>query len=205
MVHAMNGAQFASKSKIYCLTDTVCINLLEPNVGVAEFAAKLFRSLLGYDSELWPKALGITMHLDDTHFCTLCLIATVQKLYVFNSLGTSDKSRSKIGCLAERLRIPLDNVEYHNMVMQTEQPYSLCLDFGLGVMNAIRQEILPKLVSFPFFCYVGWFINEQKILLIRAKMISVSCPQERPMCGGMQPYISSTMEQCLRRSSLTAA
>ena len=150
VVHAFNADQFGKGSKIYCVPDSLCTCLVEPKVGVAEFAAKLFRSILGYDSELWPKALGITMHLDDTHFCTLCLIATVQKLYVFNSLGTSDKSRSKIGCLAERLRIPLDNVEYHNMVMQTEQPYSLCMDFSLSVMNGLRQLMIPQPVSFFF-------------------------------------------------------
>ncbi len=167
VVRAFNEVQFASKSKIYCLTDTVCSSLLEPNVDDAEFAAKLFRSFLGYNFDLWPKAVGITMHLDDTHFCTLCLIATVQKLYAFDSLAISNDSRRKIGLLAERLRIPVSNVKYLNMVMQIEEPFVLCMDFSLGVMNGIRQHILPQLVSCSFFvCFVGWFTNEQKLVLL---------------------------------------
>ena len=156
----MNGAQFASKSKISCLTDTVCINLLEPNVGDAEFAAKLFRSFLGYNVDLWPKAVGITMHLDGTHFCTLCLIATVQKLYVFDSLAISDDSRRKVGLLAERLRIDPANVEYLPMVMQMEDPYVLCMDFSLGVLNGLRQLMIPQRVSFfCFFLSVGLLMS----------------------------------------------
>ena len=151
MVHAFNGVQFASKSKIYCLTDSVCSNLLEPNVGDEDFAATLFRSFLGYDFDLWPKAVGITMHLDGTHFCTLCLIATVQKLYVFDSLATSNDSRRKIGLLAERLRIPVSNVKYLPMVMQVEKPFVLCADFSLGVKNGIRQGVIPQPVSCSFF------------------------------------------------------
>ena len=149
----MNGAQFASKSKIYCLTDAVCSSLLEPNVGDAEFAMKLFRSFLGCNVDLWPKAVGITMHLDGSHFCTLCFIATVQKLYAFDSLAISDDSRRKIGLLAERLRIPVSNVEYRPMVMQTEDPYVLCMDFSLGVLNALRQLMIPQRVSFFFFFF----------------------------------------------------
>ena len=167
MVRAFNGVQLASKWKIYCLTDTVCSSLLEPDVGDAEFAATLFRSFLGYDFDLWPKAVGITMHLDDSHFCTLCLIATVQKLYVFDSLATSNDSRRKIGLLAERLRIPVSNVKYLPMVMQVEKPFVLCADFSLGVMNGIRQGVVPQRVSCSFFvCFVGWFTNEQKLVLL---------------------------------------
>ena len=156
MVRAFNGVQLASKSKIYCLTDTVCTSLLEPNVDDAEFAATLFRSFLGYDFDLWPKAVGITMHLDDSHFCTLCLIATVQKLYVFDSLATSNDSRRKIGLLAERLRISVSNVKYLPMVMQVEKPFVLCADFSLGVTNAIRQGIISQCVSYSFsFFFFG--------------------------------------------------
>jgi hypothetical protein len=158
VVRAFNGVQLASKSKIYCLTDTVCRYLLEPYVGDAEFAATLFRSFLGYDFDLWPKAVGITMHLDDSHFCTLCLIATVQKLYVFDSLATSNDSRRKIGLLAERLRIPVSNVKYLSMVMQVEKPLVLCADFSLGVTNAIRQGIIPERVSCSFFVLFCWLV-----------------------------------------------
>ena len=149
-----------------CPIHYVLVSYLEPNVYVAEFAAKLFRSLLGYDSELWPKALGITMHLDYTHFCTLCLIATVQKLYVFDSLATSNDSRRKIGLLAERLRIPVSNVKYLPMVMQVEKPLVLCMDFSLGVLNGLRQLMIPQRVSFFFFFFVGWFTNEHKLVLL---------------------------------------
>ena len=167
MVRAFNGVQLASNSKIYCLTDTVCTSLLEPNVGEEDFAAKLFFLFLGYDFDLWPKAVGITMHLDDSHFCTLCLIATVQKLYVFDSLATSNDSRRKIGLLAERLLIPVSNVEYLPMVMQVEKPLVLCADFSLGVMNGIRQGVVPQRVSCSFFvCFVGLFTNEQKRVLL---------------------------------------
>ncbi len=151
MVHAINRVQLARKSKIFCLTDAVCINLLDPECDDAEFAAKLFRSFLGFNFALWPKAVVMTMHLDDTHFCTLLLIATVRKLYVFDSLTTSESSRKKIGLLAKRLRITVSNVEYCPMVMQKEDPYVLCMDFSLGVTNAVRQGIVPKPVSCSFF------------------------------------------------------
>ena len=162
MVRALNVAQFASKSNIYCVDDSVCAGLLQPDMDDVVFATKLFRTLLGYDSELWPKALGMTMHLDLSHFCTLCLIATLQKLYVFDSLRTSEDSREKIGLLAKRLRIDPANVEYRSMVMQSETPYTLCLYFSCGVLNGMRQLILPDPVSCSFFCL---FFREQKRLL----------------------------------------
>ena len=152
MVRALNVAQFAKGSKTYCVSDLVCAGLLQPDMDDdVVFATKLFRTLLGYDSELWPKALGITMHLDLSHFCTLCLIATLQKLYVFDSLRTSDDSRGKIRLLAKRLRIDPANVEYRSMVMQSEIPYTLCLYFSCGVLNGIRQDIIPDPVSCSFF------------------------------------------------------
>jgi hypothetical protein len=75
----------------------------------------------------------------------------VRKLYVFDSLTTSESSRKKIGLLAKRLRITVSNVEYCPMVMQAEDPYVLCMDFSLGVTNAVRQGIGPKPVSCSFF------------------------------------------------------
>ena len=76
---------------------------------------------------------------------------TLQKLYVFDSLAISDDSRRKVRLLAERLRIDLANVEYLPMVMQTENPYVLCMDFSLGVLNGLRQLMIPQRVSFFFF------------------------------------------------------
>jgi hypothetical protein len=202
VVRALNVAQFASKSKIYCVDDSVCAGLLQPDMDDVGFATKLFRTLLGYDSELWPKALGMTMHLDLSHFCTLCLIATLQKLYVFDSLRTSEDSRRKIGLLAKRLRIDPANVEYRSMVMQSETPLTLCMYFSCGVLNAMCQLIIPDPVSCSFFLV---FSGAETSTALRAQMISVSCHHKRPTCGGTQQCVSLKKEHCLTRSSLTAS
>jgi hypothetical protein len=71
VVRSLNVAQFASKSKIYCVDDSVCAGLLQPDMDDdLVFATKLFRTLLGYDSEFWLPAPVETMHeLLNNAFC----------------------------------------------------------------------------------------------------------------------------------------
>lgn len=132
---------------IFCVDSLRTKTLLDHNQNSPEFAVYLVQNVLGTDRALFPTALAFSLHLTCQHFITLFLHVLRRKLAVYDSLTTGQSTKRSCKLLAVAFGLQESDVEYHDMVQQTENPPNHCAVFNLCGMNGLRHGIPPQTVG----------------------------------------------------------